>query len=50
MEIFRADLPMTFLFPGMNASVAHRRLRGLSSPYRTKPGMSMEHLWIAEEP
>ena len=50
MEIFQADLPMTFLFPGMNASVAHRRLRGLSSPYRTEPGMFMEHLWIEEEP
>ena len=32
-EIFRADVPVTFLFPIVGLTVAHERLRGLSSPW-----------------
>ncbi|MGQ0732278.1 MAG: ABC transporter substrate-binding protein [Acidobacteriota bacterium] len=47
-EIFRDDVPATFLIPGNRAIVAHRRLRGLSSPWRADPLPSMEELWIEE--
>ena len=30
--IFRVDVPATYLVPSMNASVAHRRIRGLHAP------------------
>ena len=46
MPIFRADLPMTFLFPQVATYVAHRRIQGLSSPFHADPIMNMEHLWL----
>ncbi len=49
-EIFRADLPVTRLFPYVTTVVAHRRIRGLSSPYRINPVWFMEELWLEEEP
>ena len=49
MEIFRADQPVTFLFPATAMFVAHRRLRGFSSPYRPPGIMSIEYAWIEEE-
>ena len=48
-EIFRADVPVTFLFPHVNTTFAHRRLRGLSSPWRADPVVFMEKLWLEEE-
>ncbi len=48
-EIFRADVPVTFLFPHVNTTFAHRRLRGLSSPWRADPVVFMEDLWLEEE-
>lgn len=42
------DLPVTFLFPAIWATVAHRRVRGLSSPYRAEPAWYAEHLTIAK--
>jgi len=42
------DLPMTFLFPQIHTCVAHKRVKGLSSPFRAEPVWSMEHLWIEE--
>ncbi len=45
-EIFRADMPVTFLFPNVRTTLAHRRLRGLSSPWRADPVVFMEHLWL----
>ncbi len=48
-EIFRADQPVTLLFPATAMGVAHRRLRGFSSPYRLPGIRSMEYGWIEEE-
>ncbi len=49
MEIFRADLPITSLFPFVGTDVAHRRLHGLSSPWRADPVWYMEDLWLEDE-
>jgi ABC-type transport system substrate-binding protein len=49
-EIFREELPVTFLFPDVWSWVAHRRLRGLSSPWRVDPLTYMEYLWLEDEP
>ena len=49
MEIFRADLPVTFLFSRAITHVVHRRIQGLRSPYRTDPVWYMEELWIEDE-
>ena len=48
-EIFRADMPVTFLFPYVRTTLAHRRLRGLSSPWRADPVVFMEELWLEDE-
>lgn len=47
-EIFRADVPVTFLHPMVGLTVAHERLRGLSSPWRVDPVAHMAELWIEE--
>ncbi len=44
--IFQADLPVTFLYLLAGATVARRRVRGLSSPWRADPVRNMEHLWL----
>jgi peptide/nickel transport system substrate-binding protein len=49
MEIFRRDVPVTFLHPVIRTFIAHRRLRGLSTPFRADPLRFMEHLWLEEE-
>ena len=49
MEIFEADHPVTFLHPIPSTHVVHRRVAGLSSPYRADPVWYMEHLWLDEE-
>ena len=46
---FQADLPMTFLHPVVHFFVAHRRVRGLSSPHRANPVESMEKLWLEDK-
>jgi hypothetical protein len=46
--MIRSDLPVTFLFPELKVSVAHRRIRGLESPSRANPLFYMEDLWIDE--
>lgn len=46
--IFQADLPVTFLYPSVYATVAHRRVRGLSSLHRTSLFGDMEHLWLED--
>lgn len=48
-EIFRNEVPVTFLFPRVIFVVAHRRIRGLESPYRADPIWMMEHLWLEDE-
>jgi peptide/nickel transport system substrate-binding protein len=48
-EIFCEELPVTLLQPMVSWTAAHRRLRGLSSPWRADPGWYMEHLWLEEQ-
>lgn len=47
--IFRADLPLTVLIPSVSSTVAHRRVRGLVSPYRVDPVWYAYDLWLEEE-
>ena len=49
MPIFEAEQPATFLFRMVEYFVAHRRVHGLSSPWRADPLVNLEHLWIEEE-
>jgi peptide/nickel transport system substrate-binding protein len=49
MPLMAQDLPLTFLFLHIHTCVAHKRIKGLSSPYRAQPIWSMEYLWIEEE-
>jgi len=44
--ICRADVPVTFLCPLVGTTVAHQRLHGLSTPWRTDPLVHMEELWL----
>ncbi len=49
MRIFQDELPMTPLFPDIETHVAHRRIRGLSSPFQSHPLMFIEHLWVEDD-
>ena len=49
MEIFREDLPVTFLFQRVRTIFAHRRIKGLSSPWQADPLWYMEYLWLEDE-
>jgi ABC-type transport system substrate-binding protein len=49
MPIFAEDMPITLVLPMVQTSVVHRRIKGLSSPFWTRPSVYMEHLWIEEE-
>lgn len=49
MEIIRDDIPMTFLHTSVNIFVAHRRIRGLSSPIRSDTVRYMEYLWLEDQ-
>jgi peptide/nickel transport system substrate-binding protein len=44
--IVRADAPVTFLCPKVNLELVHRRVRGLSSPWRAAPLEVMDDLWL----
>lgn len=44
--IFQAELPVTFLAPSVVTTIAHRRLRGLSGPFRASPVLHMDELWL----
>ncbi len=46
VPFFEADLPVTYLYPNVESSVATRRVRGLSSPYRVDPLRYMDELWL----
>lgn len=48
-EILSTDMPVTFLFGWPETFAAHRRLQGLSSPYRSNPITYMEELWLEED-
>ena len=45
-DIIRADVPMTYLTMNVETYVAHRRIKGLSTPFRANPVWNAEHLWI----
>jgi peptide/nickel transport system substrate-binding protein len=50
--IFTADMPVTFLFPQADTTVAHRRIKGLINPEYGElidPIYWIEYLWIEEE-
>ena len=49
MPIFGTELPITFLYPEAATYVAHRRLRGLGSPFRADLVSHMEELWLEDE-
>ena len=44
MDICRTEMPVTFLFPGVTTFFAHRRVHGLSSPWRGNPMPRMDEL------
>ncbi|MFN2397086.1 MAG: ABC transporter substrate-binding protein [Gemmatimonadaceae bacterium] len=46
--ICRAEAPVTFLCPLVGTTVAHRRLQGLTSPWRADPVRYMEDLWLED--
>jgi hypothetical protein len=48
-EILIEDQPVTFFMPRVITFIAHRRLRGLSNPFRALPARNMDDLWIEEE-
>ena len=48
-EILRLDVPVTFLHPYVETSVAHRRIRGLRTPDRTNLLEYVDELWIEGE-
>jgi peptide/nickel transport system substrate-binding protein len=48
-EILQRDMPITFLQPFIQGRIVHRRIMGLSSPFRIFPLCHMENLWIEEE-
>ena len=43
------DVPAIFLHPMATQFYVHRRIRGLSGPWRADPARYMDELWIAEE-
>jgi peptide/nickel transport system substrate-binding protein len=47
-EIFRAELPLTRLVFRPGVTFAHRRIRGLSTPFRADANTHMEELWVKE--
>lgn len=48
-RILIEDMPMTALFPDYEMHVVHRRIAGLSSPFRSVALRHMEELWIEDE-
>ena len=47
-EIFSADMPFTRIIPSIRPWFVHRRVRGLSQPFRADPDTYMEELWLEE--
>ncbi|MGH7564722.1 MAG: ABC transporter substrate-binding protein [Gemmatimonadota bacterium] len=45
-EIFRTDPPFARLLPASRTWFMHRRVHGLSTPFRADPDAYMEELWI----
>lgn len=49
MPVFQEDIPITSLYPDVRTTVAHRRVRGLSTPYRAEPVWHADDMWFEEE-
>ena len=49
MSEFGEDLPFTSLVLSVETYVVHRRVKGMSTPFRANPLWSLEHLWIEDE-
>jgi peptide/nickel transport system substrate-binding protein len=49
LELVRERLPVTILFPMVEASIAHRRVKGLQSPDRVDPTAWAHELWIERD-
>ncbi len=47
--IFQADLPITGIYPLIHTTVAHRRIRGLSTPYRASLFQAIDEVWLENE-
>jgi ABC-type transport system substrate-binding protein len=47
--IFIRDVPVTYLYPVARTTVAHRRVRGLSSPWHDDPRWYADRLWLEDE-
>jgi hypothetical protein len=50
LPLFRERLPVTLLLPMVEASIAHRKVRGLRSPDRADPVAWAHELWIEDDP
>jgi peptide/nickel transport system substrate-binding protein len=48
-EVYRAELPATPLFPFAVMWAAHRRVQGLSSPFRTNVTDFIAELWLEDD-
>jgi len=49
IPICEMDMPITILAPEVQTFVVHKRIKGLSSPYRAAPVWFMADLWIEED-
>ncbi len=47
--IVQEEQPFTFLTFGVETYIAHRRVKGLSTPFRANTIWSADHLWIEED-
>jgi peptide/nickel transport system substrate-binding protein len=47
--IFKTDPPMVRLIPFLRTWFVHRRIRGLSTPFRASPDTYMEDMWVEDE-
>jgi len=48
--LWRADQPVAFLFLFSRPRVVHRRVKGLSAPWRSDPLRFTENLWLENQP
>jgi ABC-type transport system substrate-binding protein len=49
MPIIQEEQPWTYLILNVVTYVAHRRVKGLSTPFRANPIWNAEYLWIEDE-
>lgn len=49
MRIFRVEQPITYVLPLTLTYVVHRRVQGLSTPFRADPLKIMGDLWLKDE-